>query len=73
MRKTYRLDGEICPNCASKIQARIERLDGVAEARVNAFTLKFTLDADEDAFDGVLEQSLRAFHKIEPDCEVLVS
>ena len=72
MRKVYKLDGEICANCAGKIQAAIEKLPGVNKASVNAMTLRFTLDADDDAFDGILKKSLSIFEDIEPDCEVLV-
>lgn len=72
MRKSYKLDGEICANCAGKIQAGIEKLPGVNKASVNAMTLKFTLDAQDDAFDEALEKSLVLFADIEPDCEVLV-
>ncbi|MBQ9041655.1 MAG: heavy-metal-associated domain-containing protein [Eggerthellaceae bacterium] len=72
MRKAFKLDGEICANCAGKIQAGIEKLPGVNKVSVNAMTLKFTLDADDDAFDEALEKSLKLFADIEPDCEVLV-
>ena len=71
MRKVIKLDGEICANCAGKIQAAIEKLPGVNKVSVNAMTLKFTLDADDAAFDDVLAKSLKIFNDIEPDCEVL--
>ena len=72
MRKVIKLDGEICANCAGKIQAAIEKLPGVNKVSVNAMTLKFTLDADDAAFDDALSKSLKIFNDIEPDCEVLV-
>jgi len=72
MRKTYRLDGEICANCASKIQTKISRLPGVNTAFVNAMTYKFTLDADDASFDEALGRSIKIFSDIEPDAEVLV-
>ena len=72
MRKAYKLEGEICGNCAAKIQDRISKLDGVNDAKVNFLMLKFTLDADDDAFDDALAASLKAFADIEPDCTVLV-
>ena len=72
MRKVMKLDGEICANCAAKVQAAVEKLPGVNSASVNAMTYKFTLDADDAAFDDVLAQSLKIFADIEPDCEVLV-
>ncbi len=72
MLKTYKLDGDICANCAGKIQAAIEKLPGVNKVSVNAMTYKFTLDADEGSFDAALEKSIKIFDDIEPDCEVLV-
>ena len=72
MRKSFKLDGEICANCAGKIQDKITKLDGVNKASVNAMTLKFTLDADDARFDDIVAESVRIFDKIEPDCIVLV-
>ena len=71
MRKVIKLDGEICANCAAKIQDQILKLDGVNDAKVNFMLLKFTLDADDDKFDDALAESIRIFDKVEPDCEVL--
>lgn len=71
MRKTIKLDGEICANCAGKIQAAIEKLPGVNKASVNAMTYRFTLDADDESFADVLAKSISIFEDIEPDCEVL--
>lgn len=72
MRKVMKLDGEICANCAGKIQAAIEKLPGVNTASVNAMTLKFTLDAADETFDDIFAKSLQIFEDIEPDCEVVV-
>ena len=72
MRKAFKLDGEICANCAEKIKVAVEKLEGVNSASVNAMTLKFTLDAEDENFDGILEKSLKIFADIEPDCEVLL-
>ena len=72
MRKVYKLDGEICANCAGKIQAAAEKLDGVNKVSVNAMTYKFTLDATDETFDENLQKILKIFSDIEPDCEVLV-
>ena len=72
MRKVFKLDGEICANCAGKIETAVKKLEGVNSASVNAMTLKFTLDAEDEGFDQVLEKSLKLFADIEPDCEVLL-
>ena len=72
MRKVYKLDGELCANCAGKIKDAVEKLPGVNSASVNAMTYKFTLEAEDDKFDEALKGSLKLFSDIEPDCEVLV-
>ena len=72
MRQVIKLDGEICANCAAKIQTAIEKLPGVNSASVNAMTYKFTLDAQDESFDDLLAQSVKIFEDIEPDCEVLI-
>ena len=72
MRKVYKLDGELCSNCAGKIKDAVEKLDGVNSASVNAMTYKFTLDADDDKFDAALKQSVKLFADIEPDCEIIL-
>lgn len=72
MRKSIKLDGEICSNCAGKIQDKISNMDGVNSASVNALTMKFTLDADDSKFDSILKESVKVFNDIEPDCEVLI-
>lgn len=72
MRKVYKLDGELCANCAGKIKNAIEKVDGVNSVSVNAMTYKFTLDAADDKFEDALKQSIKLFEDIEPDCEVLV-
>ena len=71
MKKSYKLDGEICANCAGKIEEAISKIDGVHSVRVNAMTLKWTLDADDEKFDDIVERSIGIFSKIEPDCEIV--
>ena len=68
MRKIMKLEGEICANCAAKIN----QLEGVNDAKVNFMFQKFTLDAADDRFDDILDKSVKIFGDIEPDCTVLV-
>lgn len=59
-----------CANCAAKVEEAVKKIDGVTDARVNFMTQKFTLEADDDRFDDILKQAIRAGKKIEPDFEV---
>lgn len=70
MRKVLKLDGDLCANCAAKIQTAVEKLPGVNAASVNAMTYRFTLDADDAVFDDVFAQAQKIFNDIEPDCVI---
>ena len=72
MRKTYKLEDLCFANCAAKIQDGIAKIDGVQKASVNFLTQKFTLVAEDDKFEAALQESLRIFKKIEPDCTVIL-
>ena len=48
------MDGELCGHCAGKIQDRINKIDGVNDAKVNFMTMRFTLDADEARWDDIV-------------------
>ena len=71
MKKAFKLEGEICANCAAKIEHAIEQLDGVKSVRVNAMTLRFILDAEDGKFAQLADESVAIFGRIEPDCTVI--
>lgn len=70
MKKVFKLTGLDCANCAAKVQAGIEKIDGVKSASVNFITQRFVLEAEDDVFDGVFEQAVKVCRKIEPECEI---
>ena len=70
MKKVFKLTGLDCANCAAKVQAGIEKIDGVKSASVNFITQRFVLEAEDDVFDGVFEQAVKVCRKIEPEREI---
>ncbi len=69
MKKKFKCDID-CANCAAKVEEAIRRLDGVQDAKVNFMMQKFTLEADDDRFESILQQAIAAGKKIEPDFSV---
>ena len=45
MRKTYKLTDLDCAHCAAKMEAAIQKIDGVTEASVSFLTQKLTVEA----------------------------
>lgn len=70
MKRAYKLEGELCGNCAAKIQDKVSKLDGVNKASVNFMTMRFTLDAEDDKFEDLLGQAKKIFSIVEPTCTV---
>ncbi len=72
MKKTYSLEDLDCANCAAKMEAAINKIDGVIEAKVSFMTQKLTIEADEKDFDKILKAAQKAIKKVEPDCRIVM-
>ena len=72
MKKVFKMEDLDCANCARKMEDGIKKIDGVKDAKVNFIMQKFTLEADDDKFDAVLQEAVKFCKKIEPDCRIIV-
>lgn len=71
MRKTFKILGIDCANCAAKLEDALKKIDGVQDVRINFFMEKLTLQANDDDFNDVLERVESAALRFEPDCEIV--
>lgn len=69
MKKKFKCEID-CASCAAKVEEAIRKIDGVRDAKVNFMMQKFTLDADDDRFEEILDEAVRTGRKIEPDFSV---
>ena len=67
MRKTYKLIDLDCAHCAAKMEAAIQKIDGVTEASVSFLTQKLTVEAEDGRFEEIMKQVVKACKKVEPD------
>jgi copper chaperone CopZ len=67
MKKRFKLEGLDCANCAAKMEAAINKLDGVKEATVNFMTTKLVIEAEDDKMDEVIKAAEIIVKDIEPD------
>lgn len=72
MKKTYRIEGLDCANCAAKIEGMISKLDGVNSCTINFITGKIIFDADDEKFETVLKEAAHVCRKVERDAEIIV-
>ena len=71
MRKVVKLQDLDCANCAAKMEAAINKIDGVEKATMSFMTQKLTIVADDARFDAIMDEVERACAKVEPDMEIL--
>ena len=69
MQKKFKIEVD-CANCAAKIETAIKELPGVKNASVSFMAQKLLLEADDDKFDAVLKDAVKAAKKGEPDFEI---
>ena len=70
MRKTYKLTDLDCAHCAAKMEAAIQKIDGITEASVSFLTQKLTVEAEDSRFEEIMKQVVKACKKVEPDCVI---
>ena len=70
MKKKFKLTNLDCASCAAKMEAAIQKIDGVTAASVSFMSQKLTLDADDARFDAILAEAVKICKKIEPDCVI---
>lgn len=71
MKKVFKLQDLDCANCAAKMEAAIQKIDGVESATVSFMTSKLIVKADDERFDSIMDEIQRACKKIEPDCVIV--
>ena len=72
MKKMYKLQDLDCANCAAKMEAAVKKIPGVRDAAVSFMAQKLTIDADDDRFDAVMRDVVKACRRVEPDCTILL-
>jgi copper chaperone CopZ len=67
MKYVYRLEKLGCASCAAKMETAINKIDGVASAKIVFMTQRLTIEADESVIASIEPMAEKAIKKIEPD------
>ena len=70
MKKKFQLVDLDCASCAAKMENAIKKIDGVNDAAISFMTQKLILDAEDEKFDLVMDEVVKACRKVEPDCTI---
>ena len=72
MKKKFKIENLDCANCAAKMETAINKIAGVKEATVSFMTQRLVIEADDDRFDDIIKEVVKACKKVDADCEVLI-
>ena len=72
MKKKLKMENLDCANCAAKMETAINKIAGVKEATVSFMTQRLVIEADDDRFDEIVKEVVKACKKVDADCEVLI-
>lgn len=70
--KTYRykMTGFDCATCASNLEQKIGKIDGVCNASISFMTNKFTFSCEESQKEEVMKRIQKVISQNEPDVEI---
>lgn len=72
MKKKFKMVDLDCANCAAKMEAAINKIDGVKEATVSFMTQRLVIEAEDARFDEIMQEVVKVCKKVEPECEILL-
>ena len=69
MKKKYAIEDD-CANCAQKVEDAINKVEGVTSATVSFVQQKLIIEAEDDRFDEIMANVVKAAKKAESDFEI---
>ena len=69
MKKKYAIEVD-CANCAQKVEDAINKVEGVTSATVSFVQQKPIIEAEDDRFDEIMANVVKAAKKAESDFEI---
>ena len=70
MKKTFRLVGLDCANCAAQIENAVQKIEGVENASVSFMTGKIIFECSEENEKDIVKKVKKIVKREEPDVEV---
>ena len=61
-----------CANCAAKMEEAIRKIEGVSYVSISFMAQKMIIEADDNRFDDIMKQVVKAVKKVDRNCEVLL-
>ena len=70
MKKTCKLTGLDCANCAAQLENEIQKIDGIESASISFMTERMVLEFNEENEKEIMKKVKKVIKREEPDVEV---
>lgn len=71
MKKIFKLEGLNCAHCASVIEEKVAKVEGVKSVMVNFMTTKMTLESVDNNIEEIVGKVKQLISEIEPEVNVV--
>ena len=71
MKKIFKLEGLNCAHCASVIEEKVAKIEGVKSVMVNFMKTKMTLESVDNNIEEVVGKVKQLISEIEPEVNVV--
>ena len=71
MKKTYKVTGVDCANCAAKMEQQISKLEGVNSCSLSFVLQKLTIDAEDEMFNMILSDAQAIVKRIDRGAKIV--
>jgi copper chaperone CopZ len=70
MKKSFKLVGLGCANCAAKMENAISKLPEVSAVTINFLTTRMTIEAEREQMEGIVAAAEKIIKNYEPDVKI---
>lgn len=70
MKKTYKLKGLDCANCAAKMEEKVNKIKGVGSASISFMTGRMVIEYNEENIEEIMKQVKKAIKREESDVKL---
>ena len=67
MKTKFKIEGLDCVNCASELENKLGKIEGIENVSINFFMQKMELEYKEENKEEILEKVKKVIKKEEPD------
>ena len=70
MKSKFKIKGLDCANCASSLERKVQKMEGIESASISFMTEKMEIEYDETQKEEIMKNLKKVIRKEEPDVEI---